>query len=103
MPSLSRTEIRRLYGRPRIPRSHRRVMLALLSGAPGLSGYPLSRLAQVGSGTVYIALARMESRGWVVGDWGTPDANGNRRRFYTLTPKGRAAVTLLLGLEADDA
>jgi DNA-binding PadR family transcriptional regulator len=94
----------RLYGKHRLPRSHRRVMLALLTGAPRLSGYPLSRLAQVGSGTVYIVLDRLENRGWVEGEWEDPNplpAGKGRRRFYRLTPKGRAAVTYLLGLEPD--
>lgn len=93
-----RSEVRRLYGRKRVPRSHRRVMLALLSGAPGLSHYPLSRLAQVRSIAAVRTLARMESRGWVEGKPGTPNTNGLRRRFYRLTPKGHAAVTYLLGL-----
>jgi DNA-binding PadR family transcriptional regulator len=75
-------------------------MLALLSGAPGLSGYPLSRLAQAGSGTVHVALARMEGLGWVDSDW--YPSQGLRRRAYSLTPQGRAAVTLLLGMEARD-
>jgi DNA-binding PadR family transcriptional regulator len=72
-------------------------MLALLA-APGLSGYPLSKLAQVGSGTVYIALARMEALGWV--DRLRHEGYAAHVRFaYSLTPGGRAAVTLLLGIE----
>lgn len=91
-------ELRRsLYGR-HVPRSHRRVMLALLA-ASGLSGYPLSRLAQVGSGTVYIALARMEALGWV--DRQRHEGYAQDARYaYTLTPQGLAAVTLILGIEA---
>ena len=88
---------RRLCGRPRVPRSHRRVMLALLA-ADGLSGYPLGRLAQAG-GKVYPVLARLEVRGWVDRE---QDANSGRA-FYTLTPEGRASLTLLLGLPAEAA
>lgn len=91
---------RRLYGRPRIPRSHRRVMLALLA-ADGLSGYPLSRLAQAGPGAVYVVLDRLERRGWVRGDWEIREDTRPRRRFYALTPEGRASVALLLGLPAE--
>lgn len=93
---------RRLYGHPRVPRSHRRVMLALLA-ADGLSGYPLSRLAQAGPGAVYVVLDRLERRGWVTGDWEVREDAGPRRRFYALTPEGRANVTLLLGLPAEAA
>jgi DNA-binding PadR family transcriptional regulator len=88
---------RRLYGR-RIPRSHRRVMLALIA-ADGLSGYPLSRIAQVSSGSVYVVLAHLEQLGWV--DREKTEAYAAPVRFgYTLTSKGRACVTLLLGLPA---
>jgi PadR family transcriptional regulator, regulatory protein PadR len=93
-------------GRRRLPRSHRRVMMALLADLPRMSGYPLCRLAQVGSGTVYSVLARMERIGWVDAEWETPNplppGNG-RRRFYRLTPKGRAAVTTLLDLAVEEA
>lgn len=96
----ARDRNRRLYGRPRVSRGHRRVMLALLA-ADGLSGYPLSRLAQVGAGTVYVVLARMEGLGWV--DRREHSSVGAPTRFsYTLTGKGRAGVRLLLGLEAPD-
>lgn len=92
---------RRLYGRPRVPRSHRRVMLALLTGAPGLSGYPLARLAQVGYGHVYVVLARMENRGLAEGK--RMEGPYPQRRAYALTPEGRAVVTQLLGLPAEAA
>lgn len=92
---------RRLWGRPGLPRSTRRVMLALLA-VDGLSAYPLSKLAQVGAGSVYPALWRLEDRGWV--DRERHEGYGERLRFsYTLTPKGRANVTLLLGLPAEEA
>lgn len=91
----------RLYGRRRVPRSHRRIMLALLA-APGLPAYPLSRLATVGSGKVFIVLWRMEDRGWVSRErhegYATP-----LRFAYALTPEGRAAVTALLGLPGEAA
>lgn len=83
-----------------VPRRHRRILLALLSGAGNLSGYPLSRVAQVSSGTVYVVLARLEAAGWAAGEWDpeqTPD--GGRRRYYHLTLRGRQQAMRLLGLE----
>ena len=97
----SRTETFRLYGKHRVPRSHRRVLLALLA-VDGLSGYPLGRLAQAGSGTVYPVLARLERLGWV--DRERHEGFAEHLRFsYTLTREGRAGVTLLLGLPAEAA
>lgn len=41
--------------------------------------------------TLYSALYRMESRGWVKGRW--VEKQGARRRcYYTLTPAGRATL-----------
>ena len=97
-----RTTARMSYGRHRVPRSHRRVMLVLLTGASRLSGYPISRAAMTGSGTVYIILARLERLGWVSSEWETPnplpDGQG-RRRFYRLTAFGRERAMDLLGLD----
>lgn len=90
----------RLYGRNRVPRRDRRVMVALLA-APGLSPYPLSRLAQVRSGGVRAVLVRLEALGWVRRvrheTYSAPV-----RHEYTLTSMGRESVTLLLGLGAGD-
>ncbi len=99
-----RVTSRRPYGRRRIPRSHRRVMLVLLTGASRLSGYPISRAAMVGSGTVYIVLGRLERLGWVVSEWETPNPlpeGKARRRFYRLTPDGRRQVLAVLRLRED--
>lgn len=80
-------------------RRERRVLLALLSGASSLSGYPLSRAAQVGSGTVYVVLARLERAGLVDADWETRADNKSRRRFYRLTSEGRTYALEALGLK----
>lgn len=80
-------------------------MLVLLSGAPRLSGYPISRAAMVGSGSVYLILARLERLGWVTSEWETPDPlppDCGRRRFYRLTPDGRKQVLEVLGLSEDE-
>lgn len=80
-------------------RRTKRVLLVLLTGATNLSGYPISRAAGVGSGGVYVTLARLERAGWVGSRWGAPNAKGDRRRFYHLTVQGRALAIGLLGLE----
>lgn len=48
------------------------------------------------SGTVYPTLTRLEARGFILGKWeAQADANREkrpRRRYYRLTPSGRAAL-----------
>jgi PadR family transcriptional regulator, regulatory protein PadR len=43
---------------------------------------------EVGQGSLYPALYRIEDRGWVTTEWRTSD-EGRRAKFYTLTPDGR--------------
>src|SRR5262245_30644609 len=42
----------------------------------------------VDHGSLYPALQRLESRGWIMAEWGTSD-NNRRARFYELTKAGR--------------
>ena len=42
----------------------------------------------VGPGSLFPALHRLEREGWVKGEWGQSD-NNRRARFYKLTPAGR--------------
>jgi PadR family transcriptional regulator PadR len=46
----------------------------------------------VDHGSLYLALQRMEDRGWVQGAWGVSE-NNRKARFYTLTAKGRTQLT----------
>jgi hypothetical protein len=92
----ARDRNRRLYGRPRVPRGHRRVMLALLA-ADGLSFVQLYRLAQARAGTVTAVLDALEDLRWLNRD--RPDVLPG----YTLNGEGRAGVRLLLGLPAETA
>ena len=46
----------------------------------------------VDHGSLYPALQRLESRGWIRARWGTSD-NNRKARFYTLTNKGRRQLT----------
>ena len=52
----------------------------------------LSRAAfQVGQGSLYPALQRLEQRGWIDSEWRNTDQN-RRARYYRLTPSGRRAL-----------
>ena len=57
----------------------------------------LSREAlQVGQGSLYPALQRLEEKGWIDSEWRATEQN-RRAKYYELTPVGRRA----LGAEAD--
>jgi len=43
---------------------------------------------QVGQGSLYPALHRLEAKGWIRSEWG-PSENNRRSRYYSLTRAGR--------------
>ncbi|HEY6413972.1 MAG TPA: PadR family transcriptional regulator [Edaphobacter sp.] len=43
---------------------------------------------QIGQGSLYPALHRLEYRGWIEADWG-PSENNRRAKFYSLTRTGK--------------
>ena len=43
---------------------------------------------EVGQGSLYPALYRLEDQGWISAEWGTSD-EGRRAKVYTLTAEGR--------------
>ena len=43
---------------------------------------------QVGQGSLYPALHRLEYKGWIQAEWGASE-NNRRAKFYSLTPLGR--------------
>jgi transcriptional regulator len=45
-------------------------------------------LLQIGQGSLYPALHRLEYKGWIRADWGTSE-NNRRAKFYALTARGR--------------
>jgi transcriptional regulator len=50
------------------------------------------QVLDVGQGSLYPALYRLEDQGWISSEWGTsPD--GRRAKFYTLTPAGKKQFT----------
>lgn len=46
------------------------------------------RVLQVGQGSLYPALYRLERQGFIASDWGVTE-NNRQARFYKLTPAGR--------------
>lgn len=69
---------------------------------------------QVGQGSLYPALHRLEYKGWIAASWGTSE-NNRKAKFYAITPQGRKqlrqeleqwqrlskAVALVLGAEKE--
>lgn len=43
---------------------------------------------EIGQGSLYPALYRLEDRGWITAEWST-SPEGRRAKFYSLTPAGR--------------
>jgi PadR family transcriptional regulator PadR len=43
---------------------------------------------QVGQGSLYPALHRLEYKGWIAAHWGTSE-NNRKAKFYALTPTGK--------------
>ena len=50
-----------------------------------------SEVLQVGQGSIYPALIRLEQRGWIDTEWRTTD-NNRRAKYYRLTAAGRRAL-----------
>ncbi len=46
------------------------------------------KVLQVGQGSLYPALHRLEYKGWIQSDWGNSE-NNRRAKFYSLTATGR--------------
>ena len=51
---------------------------------------------QVGQGSLYPALARLEQRGWISSEWSISD-NNRRAKFYSLTKAGARQLQKELG------
>ncbi|MGA8107959.1 MAG: PadR family transcriptional regulator [Acidobacteriaceae bacterium] len=47
-----------------------------------------NNVLQIGQGSLYPALHRLEYRGWIRAQWGSSE-NNRRARFYSLTAAGR--------------
>ncbi len=74
------------------------LILRALSWGPA-HGYAVARwiesatgdALEVGEGTLYPALHRLEERGWIEASWGASE-NNRRAKFYSLTPAGRSRL-----------
>ena len=74
------------------------LILKALSWGPA-HGYAIARWIEsatrdaldVGEGTLYPALHRLEEREWIAAKWGTSE-NNRRAKYYSLTPAGRAQL-----------
>lgn len=75
------------------------LVLKSLSWGPA-HGYGVARwiqfatgdVLQVGEGTLYPALYRLEDRGWIEASWGASE-NNRKARFYAITARGRRQLT----------
>jgi transcriptional regulator len=47
-----------------------------------------AEVLQIGQGSLYPALHRLEYKGWIQAGWGNSE-NNRRAKFYSLTPAGR--------------
>ena len=69
----------------------------------GRSGADISKTLNIGSGTLYPLLQRLEHAGWLKSEWeqiNPSDAGRPRRRFYKLTGEGQTqAVRALTDLQ----
>lgn len=71
------------------------LVLKTLSGGP-VHGWGIGQriqqisddVFQVNQGSLYPALQRMKSKGWLTSEWRVTD-NGRRARYYSLTAGGR--------------
>ena len=72
-------------------------MLILQTLAPGREhGWAIAQriqqvsnnVLQIGQGSLYPALHRLEYKGWIRAQWGTSE-NNRKARFYSLTSAGR--------------
>ncbi|MGH7447242.1 MAG: PadR family transcriptional regulator [Longimicrobiales bacterium] len=50
-----------------------------------------AEVLQVGQGSIYPALVRLEQRGWVSTEWSATE-NNRRAKYYRLTAAGRRAL-----------
>jgi PadR family transcriptional regulator PadR len=74
------------------------LILKSLTGGPN-HGYAVARwieqatddVLRIEEGSLYPALHRLETRGWIAAEWGTSE-NNRRAKYYTLTAKGRAQL-----------
>ena len=84
----------------KLTRVNRRRLLVLLTDAANLGGSTIWLLAGRTAGGTYEFLAKLEEADLVVSEWEAPEPlDRPHRRFYRLTPEGRAAAMKALRLK----
>jgi PadR family transcriptional regulator PadR len=81
------------------------VLEVLLAAGPSdpVWGLRVCAEADLGSGTVYPILARLERIGWVTCSWeDPPPADRPRRRFYELSGTGRQEIAAALAARSEN-
>jgi len=75
-----------------LPPATFQILLALADGE--MHGYAIMKGVRLGPGTLYTALKRLLENGLVEnsGERADPERGDERRRYYRLTPAGRAAA-----------
>lgn len=76
------------------------ILLLLLIAKEDLYGYEIAKrlkeksdyLYNIGEGTLYPALQRMEKKGLIKSYWGDSDAGG-RRKYYSITDEGKKQLS----------
>jgi PadR family transcriptional regulator PadR len=72
------------------------LVLRILSSGESMHGYAIaerieqlsSNVLQVGEGSLYPALHRMDEAGWIRSEW-APSDNNRRARYYKITAAGQ--------------
>jgi len=54
-----------------------------------------NQILQIGQGSLYPALHRLEYRGWIAAEWGESE-NNRRAKFYALTKAGKKQLEVEL-------
>lgn len=77
------------------------LVLRILSCGESMHGYAIAgrienlseNALQVGEGSLYPALHRMDEAGWIRSEWAASD-NNRRARYYKITASGRRQLAL---------
>jgi transcriptional regulator len=76
------------------------LVLRILSCGESMHGYAIAErieqlsenILQIGEGSLYPALHRMDEAGWIRSEW-APSDNNRRARYYRITAAGRRQLT----------
>ena len=77
------------------------LVLRILESGDSMHGYSIAErieqlsenVLQVGEGSLYPALHRMDEAGWIRSEW-APSENNRKARYYRITPAGRRQLAV---------